>query len=104
MGELYTPLESLRKALENAVSSALYGDGWTIKTTESGNAIFETTAEPVEESEQEQERKTSEWLHINDDIYECKNFGISTQVDENFGSPAYKFCPYCGAEMIIYNL
>lgn len=79
---------------------------WTITTTESGNGIFETTAEPVEENEQEgqQERKTSEWLHSHDDVYECKNCGISTRVDENFGNPAYKFCPYCGAEMIIYNL
>lgn len=89
--------DALRKALEECQQSLASMGNWTI----------ETTAEPVEESEQEeqkQERETSEWRHIEGNIYECKKCFITTEVDENFGSPAYKFCPYCGAEMIIYNL
>jgi rubrerythrin len=97
---LSTSIESLRKTLMRITA-----DGLTF--TFGDNGMLETTAEPVEESEQEeqkQERKTSEWRHIEGNIYECKNCLITTEVDENFGSPAYKFCPYCGAEMIIYNL
>ena len=39
------------------------------------------------------------WELVTDDKYRCSVCGVETRVDECFGEPMYKGCPYCLAIM-----
>lgn len=39
------------------------------------------------------------WEWVTEDKYRCSACGVETRVDERFGEPMYKGCPYCFARM-----
>lgn len=42
----------------------------------------------------------SAWVRDTWGKYLCERCGAKTLVDEVMGSPVYKYCPYCAAEMV----
>ena len=46
------------------------------------------------------EVKRGHWIWLEGNLYECSECPAKTEVDEKMNEPLYKFCPYCGAEMV----